>query len=248
MKMVKEKLKDVVTASLDLLFPPSCSYCKKITGGSNRFLCMECSSQLKFIKIPYCTCCGKTFSSGIDNHLCGDCLKSSWNFDKARSLFVYEEIIASLIHGLKYSGNMTGLETFQYLSRQSPVLEDLNIPDFIVPVPLHIRRLRQRGFNQALLLARKLFPEEKDKIQYNILLRRMDTPTQTGLSGKERRANLKNAFIVKRTSEIIGKNILILDDVFTTGATVNECAKALKTAGCKRVEILTICRADKTLS
>ena len=150
-----------------------------------------------------------------------------------------------MIHGLKYSGNMTGLETFQHLSRQSPVLDDLNIPDLILPVPLHIKRLRQRGFNQALLLAKKLFPENKEKIQFDILLRQEDTPTQTGLSGKERRRNLKNAFIIKRPSEITGKNILLLDDVLTTGATINECAKALKTAGCERVEVLTICRAEK---
>ncbi len=246
--MMKEKLKNVVAASLGILFPPSCSYCKEMTEGNDMLLCVECFSQLKFIKAPYCTCCGRSFFSGSDNHLCGYCLKSCWNFDKARSIFVYEEIIAGLIHGLKYSGNMTGLETFQHLSRQSPVSDDLSIPDVILPVPLHIKRLRGRGFNQALLLAKKLFPEEKEKIKYDILLRQTDTPTQTGLSGQERRENLKNAFIVKRPSEITGRNILILDDVFTTGATVNECAKVLKTAGCKRVEILTICRAEKNFS
>lgn len=245
---MKEKLKDIFTVSLDLIFPATCSSCKEMTGRNNRFLCAECFSQLKFIKTPYCICCGRYFSSGDGNHLCGDCLKSSWHFDKARSIFVYEEIIASLIHGLKYSGNMTGLETFQYLGRQSPILGDLHTPDFILPVPLHIKRLRQRGFNQALLLAKKLFPEEKEKIKFDILLRLTDTPTQTGLSGKERRGNLKNAFIVKRPSIISGRSILLLDDVLTTGSTVNECAKALKKAGCKRVEILTICRADKTLA
>jgi len=248
--MMKEKLKDVVTASLDLLFPPSCSYCKKVAGSNDndRLLCVECFSQLKFIKVPYCTCCGRSFASGNDNHLCRDCLRSSWNFDKARSIFVYEKIIAGLIHRLKYSADMTGLETFQHLSRQSSISADLSIPDFILPVPLHIKRLRQRGFNQALLLTKKLFPKEKEKIKYDILLRQTNTRTQTGLSGRERRKNLKNAFIVKRSSEITGKNILIIDDVFTTGSTINECAKALKTAGCKRVEVLTVCRAEKNFS
>lgn len=246
--MMKEKLKGGVAASLDLLFPPSCSYCKGMAGGNNSSLCVECFSQLRFIKAPYCSCCGRPFFSGNDNHLCGACLQSSWNFDKARSIFVYEKISAGLVRELKYSGDMTGLETFQYLSRQSPVLDDLDVPDFILPVPLHIKRLRQRGFNQALLLAKELFPEEKEKIKYDILLRQRYTSTQTGLSGKERRENLKDAFIVKESSEISGRSILILDDVFTTGATVDECAKALKAAGCNRVEILTICRADKTFS
>jgi len=238
----------VVEAGLDLLFPPSCSYCKETTGVDDSPLCLKCFSQLKFIKPPYCTCCGRTFSSGNENHLCGDCLKLSWHFDKARSIFVYEKIIAGLLHSLKYSGDMAGLETFQHLSQQSPILDDLRIPDVILPVPLHIKRLRGRGFNQALLLAKNLFTEEKEKIQHDILLRQTDTPTQTGLSGKERRKNLNNAFVIKRPSEIIGRSILIIDDVYTTGSTVNECAKALKTAGCKRVEVLTICRVDKTLA
>lgn len=247
MMPMKEKLKNIVADSLNLLFPPSCSSCKKMTESNDRPLCAECFSQLKFIKPPHCTCCGRTFSSGKDNHLCGDCLKSSWHFEKARSIFVYEEIIAGLIHRLKYSGDMTGLETFQYLSRQSPLLHELSTPDFILPVPLHIKRLRHRGFNQALLLAKTVFPGEKEKIRHDILLRQMNTATQTGLSGKERRRNLKNAFIVQNHSEITGRNILILDDVFTTGTTVRECAKTLKKAGCERVEILTICRADKIL-
>jgi ComF family protein len=236
------------SASLDLLFPPSCPYCKKDIRNSTQLLCRECFERLKFIKTPYCSCCGRVFPGNEENHLCGACLKPSWKFDKVRSLFAYEEIIAGLIHNLKYSGKMTGLETFKWLSGQSAVLNDFATPDFIIPVPLHVKRLRKRGFNQALVLARSLFPEEKEKIRYNILVRATDTPSQTGLSGKKRRKNLKNAFIIEKASEITGKNILLLDDVFTTGSTANECAKALKAAGCKKVEVLTICRADKIVS
>ncbi len=227
--------------------PPSCSYCGKTTTVDNKYLCPECFSQLTFIKDPYCSCCGKSFSGGDKNHLCGDCLKSSWNFDKARSLLIYGKIIAGLIHNLKYSGDMTGLKTFQHLGNLSPVMDDLSNPDLILPVPLHLKRLRERGFNQALLLAKKMFVGEKDKIKYHYLLRQADTPSQTGLNGRERRKNLKNVFIVKKPSKIVGRNILILDDVFTTGATADECAGILKKAGCNRVEILTICRAEKYL-
>ncbi len=242
---MKEKFKTVVTASLDLFFPPFCSSCRKAVEDSDKPLCEKCLSQLKFMKTPYCTCCGKSFSSGNKNHLCGDCLKSSWNFDKARSIVLYEDIIAGLIHELKYSGSMSGLKTFQHLSRQSPVRDDLTTADLILPVPLHIKRLRHRGFNQALLLAKSLFPNAREKIRYDLLFRQTNTPTQTGLSGRERRKNVKNAFVVTKPSEISGRNILIIDDVFTTGSTVNECAGALKKNGCKRVEILTICRAER---
>ncbi len=241
-------MKKIFSACMDLLFPPSCPCCREMIGNSAQFLCGECFKQLKFIKAPYCSCCGRVFPGSGENHLCGVCLKSSWEFDKARSLFSYEEIIAGLIHNLKYSGKTTGLETFRWLSGQSDVLHDFETPDFILPVPLHLKRLRKRGFNQALVLARSLFPGEKKKIRYNILVRETDTPPQTGLSGKKRRKNLKNAFVVEKASEITGKNILLLDDVFTTGSTANECAKALKTAGCKKVEVLTICRADKSVS
>lgn len=245
MGTMKEKMRQVVSASLDLLFPPSCPYCKKMIGTSGKLLCGECFSRLIFIKTPYCLCCGRVFQGSGENHLCGDCLKSPWAFDKARSLFAYEEVIAGLIHNLKYSGKMNGLETLRWLSGQSTVLHDLDTPDFILPVPLHLKRLRERGFNQALLLARNLFPREKEKISYDILVRKANTSSQTGLGGKERRRNLRNAFVVEKASKIVGKKVLILDDVFTTGTTADECAKALKTAGCRKVEVLTICRADK---
>lgn len=175
-------------------------------------------------------------------------MKSSWAFDKARSLFAYEEIIARLVHELKYSGKTTGLETIRWLSRQTAIIDDFDNPDFIIPVPLHIKRLRQRGFNQALVLAKSIFPDDRKKIRTDLLTRQTDTQSQTGLSGKERRTNLNNAFFAKEPSALTEKNLLIFDDVFTTGSTVHECARTLKAAGANRVEVLTICRADKTLS
>lgn len=121
----------------------------------------------------------------------------------------------------------------------------MNTPDLIIPVPLHVKRLQKRGFNKALVPVRNLFPKEKKKISYDILVRVTNTLSQTDLSGIERRKNLKNAFVAAKPSEVTGKNILLIDYVFTTGVTTQECAKALKRAGSKRVGILTMCRADK---
>ena len=242
-----EKFREIIGAGLAFLFPPACPCCNETTGNNSQPLCGKCFLQLKFIKSPYCSCCGRVFPGG-ENHLCGVCLKSSWAFDKARCLFIYEKNIAKLIHDLKYSGKTTGISSFRWLSEQSVILDDLTRPDFILPVPLHSKRLRKRGFNQALLLAKSLFPKEKEKIRYNILLRKKDTPAQAGLSGIERRKNLKNAFTVKKSSELSGKKVLILDDVFTTGSTLNECAKVLKAAGCTNVEVLAICLSDKIVS
>ncbi len=242
------KTKEIVLASLDLLFPPACSCCKKQIEDSSTPLCIDCFEKLKFIQKPYCLCCGRVFPGDGENHLCGICLQSSWFFDKTRSLFAYEEAIALLISDLKYAGKSTGLETFQWLSKQSTILDDLNTPDIILPVPLHPKRLRKRGFNQALILAKTIFPGEKKKIKYDVLIRKNNTPSQAGLSGKERRNNLKNVFTVKRPSMVAERTVLIIDDVFTTGSTTNECAKALKKAGAVRVDILTVCRSDKITS
>ena len=156
-------MKKIFKAGLDLLFPPSCPYCKKMLANSDSNLCGECFSRLKFIQTPYCTCCGRGFLGNGENHLCGDCLQSSWAFDKARSLFAYGEVVAGLIHNLKYSGKTTGIATVGWLSRQSGVVHDLDDSDFILPVPLHIKRLRQRGFNQANMLAKAIFSDERKK-------------------------------------------------------------------------------------
>ena len=108
-KIPRGRMKEIFMAGLDLLFPPSCPGCKEMICNSESLLCNDCFVQLQFIEIPYCNCCGKEFPGGGENHLCGDCLKSSWKFDRARSLFAYEGIIAGLIHNLKYSGKTTGM-------------------------------------------------------------------------------------------------------------------------------------------
>ena len=115
--------------------------------------------------------------------------------------------------------------------------------DLIVPVPLHIRRLRERGFNQALLLARELSKQTGIPCEQRSLRKIKDTPFQTALKGRERRKNLKAAFRVKKTEEIEGKSVLLVDDVYTTGTTVNECARTLLEAGAATVGVLTLARA-----
>lgn len=236
-------LQKVIAACLNLIFPPACLYCRKKLQESGLLLCEDCFGRLEFIKKPLCSCCGKVFLGSGGNHLCGTCLQSPWFFHQARSLFIYDKIIARLIYDLKYAGETTGLETIQKLKNESTVLSDFMTPDLIIPVPLHLQRLRKRGFNQAVLLAKAFFPNEKEKIRFDILIRKTNTPYQTGLSGKERRQNLKGAFFVKNPEAVAGKNIVLIDDVFTTGSTVNECAKALKQAGAERIDVLTLCRA-----
>lgn len=246
MVLMKELLKKVFGPSIDLLYPPSCPVCKEITNDST-CLCRSCLEQLKFIRPPYCSCCGREFPGDGEIHLCGGCLQSPWAFHSARAFFQYEDVIAGLIHRLKYAGDFSGLAVLAHICRKSPLLPIMERYDYLLPVPLHLKRLRQRGFNQSLVLAKTIFPTEKEKIRFDLLIRQTETSSQAGLNGAERKRNVKGAFTVTYPSKVNGLNLLLFDDVFTTGTTVNECSKVLMAAGAGNVDVLTICRADRFL-
>ena len=155
-------------------------------------------------------------------------------------MLLYDGPVAEAIHRFKYQGERAGLATFASFLRAAPL--DLAEPDAILPVPLHPSRLRQRGCNQALVLAQAFFPKAERRLDPGLLVRLRHTHSQTGMSGKERRQNLKNAFGVTTPAAVAGKSLLLVDDVYTTGSTVNECARILRRAGAARVEVLTLAR------
>ena len=230
-------------AMKDLLFPPQCLGCKRRLDSSRPPLfCSDCGSGLAFIRSPCCTCCGIPFTSGGD-HLCGDCLAGLHAFDLARSLLYYRPPASDLIRSLKFSGNLSGIATLKALMAHAKLLETFAEPDIIVPIPLHVRRLRERGFNQALIIAKGCLPDWKGKIETGLLLRHRLTPPQSLLSGKERRSNLKNVFSLADPGRVGGAKVLLVDDVYTTGSTVNECSKILRRAGAERIEIMTLARS-----
>ena len=227
----------------DLLFPCRCLACDRQLG-RNRLplLCNTCCSLLSPAVSPLCTCCGLPFFSGED-HLCGDCLQNRFAFDRTRSMFLYQDPVSSLLLQFKFGGRLTGLATLAALAEQAGAGALFKTPDLVLPVPLHIKRLRSRGFNQSLLLARSCFPGWRQKIRTDLLLRHQPTIPQTSLSGRARRNNLKGAFTIHRPQEIAGRDILLVDDVFTTGSTLHECAKTLSRAGAARIEAFTLARA-----
>jgi ComF family protein len=160
----------------------------------------------------------------------------------ARAVLRYNDDVAKLVHSFKYAGKTYCHSTFAGLKARSLPAEDLAAPEIIIPVPLHRQRLQERGFNQAAILAALFFPDAKQRICVDALSRTRRTPPQTGLRGKDRRKNLKNAFAVDRSSQVKGKAVLLVDDVFTTGTTLNECAKILKKYGAADVQALTLAR------
>jgi ComF family protein len=244
--MMLAKIRDVFSSTVDLLLPPSCLACGKPLSSSKKILfCAFCKEEIPFITPPLCTCCGRPYLKAAGgNHFCGNCLTDKRYFDKARAIFLYEKPFKKLIHSFKYQGQTAGLAGFGLLKQQLPHLDEVGDVDLIVPVPLHKKRLQERGFNQALLLAHAFFPKD-GRIKADLLTRPNWTEPQTSFNGKTRRKNLKNSFLVQESELVNNKKILIVDDVFTTGTTVNECARTLKRAGATEVIVLTIARVKE---
>ncbi len=235
----------LVQSGLDLLFPPRCLFCTScLTEVHNHAeICPDCWNEIKFIRSPLCSCCGSPFpdAAGDDDHRCGACLKKSPAYSAARAVTVYGEVVKYLLHRLKYSGDTAVFPVLAQIVQQMD-LELFEGSDLIIPVPLHKNRLRLRGLNQAIVLARLFFPHSYNKISYNLLKRIVDTIPQTTLDGEKRRKNLRGAFQAAASSQLKGRSICLVDDIFTTGTTVSECAKTLIRAGAKEVKVLTVAR------
>ena len=224
---------------LDLLFPSVCAFCGASVLG-DRCLCDSCMEKVRYPHSPLCIRCGTVFRSGED-HLCGPCLRQPQPFTIARSVALYFPPVDILLHRLKFRADKTVLSTLSAMCFSFD-FSLFSCCDLILPVPLHPRRLQSRGMNQSLVLAHVLFPAESGKIRPDCLLRTRNTPPQTGLGGRERRKNLRDAFMVPRTAGIRGLSICLVDDIFTTGTTVKECAGILMQAGAAEVRVLTMAR------
>lgn len=226
---------------LDFFLPRLCLFCGGVVGEeAAAAVCPECEKGIEWVSSPLCPCCGVMFPvpEGEDR-LCGSCQTEPPPFARARAAAVYEGPVAKAVTRFKFGRQMAYLPVMQHWL-QVPQCRDLVAEaDILIPVPLHPRRLKSRGFNQALLLA-QAFPEAE--LGLETLARVRYTAPQVGLNPKERRDNVHRAFAVPRPEEVKGKNILLVDDLYTTGATVKECARVLKGAGAKRVEVLTVAR------
>lgn len=217
------------------------------------YLCANCLTELITVESPLCICCGIPFKSrqGQD-HYCGACIASGKNFGIARAALVYDRIITEVIHCFKYNGKIQLARPLgELLLTAFMFFWDKDSIDIILPVPLHPGRLRRRGFNQAHLLIRS-WPDmaargfsdlPRIRIERDVLIRKIPTPPQTALGRAQRAINIKNAFDVNREETIAGKRVLLIDDVYTTGATVNECGRLLLSRGAQQVDVLTLARA-----
>jgi len=232
---------------LNLIFPLVCPICNTLLGskGKNSIICADCCKAIRPVHPPYCPRCGLPYPSGDEKgHLCALCLKERRYFEVHRTCALYEGALKEAIHRFKYGGVFPLVKVFGDLLH--PAFRDLTRDyqaDLLIPVPLHIRRLRERGFNQALLLVKELSKRTGIPYAERALKKIKDTPFQITLKKRERRKNLTRAFQVRDREAIKGKAVMLVDDVYTTGATVNECSRALRMAGAERVAVLTVARA-----
>ncbi len=209
-------------------------------------ICPECLAGLPFVQSPCCSCCGREFPDSADGyHRCGQCQRKQPVFVRAEAVFRYEEPVSHLLHRLKYQADTATMPLLaQMLAPAATRIEREFRPDEdrVVPVPLFPRRLKKRGLNQSLLLARIIFPTAGKALLVETLVRTRDTVPQTTLDGAARRKNLHSAFQVAYPDQIHGRRIFLVDDVFTTGTTVIECSKALMAAGAAQVRVVTVAR------
>ena len=223
---------------LDFVLPPICPICKQPVW-TNHGLCPDCFKSLQFITEPCCKACGRPFPFNIlGEQTCAKCLSNPPLFHRALSVVVYDDTSKKLILPFKHGDRLelTPLMAKLMAQRGKDLIEEA---DLILPVPLHRLRLLKRKYNQAALLAKQLAQQFHKSYRPDGLNRIRSTPKQGKLTPEERRKNVANAFKINHHLSVQGKNVLLIDDVLTTGATANECSKILLKAGAKQVCILT---------
>ncbi|NCC21746.1 MAG: ComF family protein [Alphaproteobacteria bacterium] len=201
-------------------------------------------ASLNFISSPYCECCGRPFEFQMEAGMrCGECLSRTPPFARARAALAYDDASRELVLRFKHGDQTHAVLAFlPWIKRAGAEL--LAEADILIPVPLHRWRLLRRRYNQAAVIARALSRETGIAASLDALVRSRHTPPQGHLRAKERAKNVRHAFEVGPSgrASVEGRNVILIDDVYTTGATVAECASALLKAGCRQVDVLTLAR------
>lgn len=247
---ITELVQGYIRQVVRFLLPIHCSSCSSLlTDDPIPHFCTDCWSSIALMPEARCSRCDRPFPSSIattysPTHVCQPCAERPPSYTKAWTLYPYTPPLQHAIRLLKYQDKVSLAAPLAALMiARLPPLESI---DLIIPIPLHSEKLRQREFNQALLLADAIGQSLDIPVSYTNLIRTVSTPAQTTLSRKSRLKNLRRAFAVRHPHAILKRRILLIDDVFTTGTTVNECAKALRRAGSADVFALTLSRTIDT--
>ena len=229
---------------LSLCFPSCCGVCQAATD-DNCHLCEQCGEDVERIVAPRCERCSFPFQGNIsDEFTCANCNQRELHYECAVACFVADGPVRNFIHGFKYNRRThlrRPLAEWLAATLDEPRIKSRPF-DALVPVPLHHIRFREREFNQAEELANLIAPRAGKPV-WNALRRIRNTPTQTKLDREERAENLRGAFVVRKPAMVKGRDLLLVDDVFTTGSTVEECSRILLKAGASSVRVITVARA-----
>ena len=240
----------VWSAIVNLLLPPRCIKCGKVLQEQNG-LCADCFNKINFISEPLCYQCGRPFESSSrvkykTKQYCGECLRHKKHlFTLQRSAFIYDNESKDIVLDLKFRDKTSSAKVLANMLYAAGRDIWRQKPDLIIPVPIHYFRMLKRRYNQSALLVKYLSLRSEVAADYISLIRHENTIPQVELSGAARRKNLKTAFMVKYPQNVEGKKIVLIDDVTTTGSTLNECAKVLLRAGAKEVYSITLARTEK---
>ena len=231
-------LRDLWSGVLDLIYPPHCLVCK---GPGNDYLCAECVEKIDIIQPPCCRKCGVPCDPTV--YICAECREREYYFEFARSVGIYENELRDAIHALKFACQELMARPLGELMARCYATSGLpGKVDVAVPIPIHRSRLVERGFNQSAEIARVLCKRISLPLQTGALVKTRKTRDQVNLPEDQRFTNLEGAFAVPDPHPIAGKRVLIIDDVLTTGATANEAAKTLRSAGASAVYAYTLAR------
>ena len=238
---------------LDIIYPPRCGVCgtflweAPLKGNTRALsLCHSCLAGFHPLSSPLCSLCGAPFSSEVlEDHPCEDCLRNPPAYAAAGAPYLYEGSLLEAIHHLKYHGKTSLAKSLGPLLGRfaQDWLGEVSAGFLVIPVPLHPEKLRERGYNQSLLLARHTAEKLRAELDYLSLRKIKKTIPQTGLGKKQRQQNVKNAFKLENENRIRERNILLVDDVSTTGNTLNACSKILRKGGANRIFCVTLARA-----
>lgn len=229
----------IIKQLVDFIYPRRCPVCHEIVGSGGELICKTCEKKFTYVEEPYCMKCGKPLKEE-EKEYCIQCCENNYYFNEGRSVYIYEDTMRFSIYRFKYGNRPEYAEFYasEIYKKYKRKIKEWNA-DIIIPIPLHKSRLNKRGYNQAYLIAKELSKLSHIPTDENYLIRKKKTSVQKNLTASEREDNIKNAFKIKK-NRVKLKSAILIDDIYTTGVTINEASKILKEAGFDNVYFICV--------